>query len=450
MKVYIVNCAINLEGWRGEVYNQGVGYIIAILKQHNYDVEGIALRNDDDIANLYELVKNERPAVIGFSSTTNQFKYLNDIVKNVRNFSRDSYIVCGGIHPTMVPECINDIPELDAIVRGEGEFTMLEIADAIRSGKDFRCIQNLTYRNGSEVIHNSIRPLIDNLDNLPFPDTDWISDKYDIKAPTGINAFMFSRGCAYECSYCSIKALNSFYGSKGKYFRQRSPELAIMEIQLRAEKYKLEYIRIDDNIINANKKWAVEFLIKYKEHVRIPFQCNLRAGHVDEEIAKLLADAGCDSVIIGVEHGNEAFRAKVLNRKMSNAQILESFSHFSEKSIRCGVQLLVGLPFENRKLFLDTVRLCRKLPLQSHTLSIFSPYPGTELYRICRDNNWLPENSFGKERLEAVMDFPGFSKQDIQLCYDIFPYLLRYNNLPLCIPLKWIMFFVKSFNLTKD
>jgi radical SAM superfamily enzyme YgiQ (UPF0313 family) len=450
MKVLIINCAINLEGWRGEVYSQGVGSIIALLKQHNYSVEGVALTNDNDIINLYEQVKKEHPDVIGFSSTTNQFKYLKDIVKNLKNISKDSFIVCGGIHPTMIPECIRDIPELDAIVRGEGEFVMLDIADAISSGKDTSSIQNLVFRDGDEVVYNGIRPLIDNIDVLPFPDTDWISDKYDINAVTGINAFMFSRGCAYECTYCSIKALNSFYGSKGKYFRQRSPDLAIKEIELRVEKYRLKYVRFDDNIINANKKWAIEFLEKYKEKIHIPFQCNLRAGHVDSEIAALLVDAGCNCVIIGVEHGNEEFRKKVLNRTMSNAQILESFAHFSGKNICCGVQLLVGLPFETRELFLDTVRLCRKLTLHTHTLSIFSPYPGTELYKICQENNWLPENTFGRERLEAVMDFPEFSKQDIQLCYDVFPYLLHYKHIPLFIPLGWIMRFVKLFALSKD
>jgi len=443
MKILLVNCAINLEGWRGELFSQGVGSLIAVLKQNGYQVEGAVLANDGDITALYEQVQLDRPELIGFSSTTNQFPHLKDIVRTVKQLSRDSFVVCGGIHPTMVPECINDIPELDGIVRGEGEFAMVELAEAIGNGTDLIHIQNLSFRRGAEIVQNSIRPPIDNLDTLPFPDTDWVGSRDGATTATGINAFMFSRGCAYECSYCSIKALNDFYGGKGHYFRQRSPDHALREVELRVAKYQLRDVRFDDNILNANKKWAIEFLTKYKEKIRLPFQCNLRAGHVDAEMAELLVDAGCTCVIIGVEHGNEEFRRRVLNRKMTNRQILDSFKHFAGKNISCGVQLLVGLPFENRKLFLDTVRLCRQLPLQTHTLSIFAPYPGTELYTICRDNHWLPEAPGGKERLEAVIDFPGFSRRDIQLCYDMFPYLLRYEWIPLFFPLEWLKRFVK-------
>jgi anaerobic magnesium-protoporphyrin IX monomethyl ester cyclase len=167
MKVLLVNCVINLEGWRGEIYHQGLGYIIAVLKQHNHGVEGMPLTNERDILSFYDKVRAERPDVIGFSTTTNQFQYLKEIIPAVRKASPGSFLVCGGVHPTFQPDCIQDIPELDAIVRGEGEFPMLELVEAIKGKRDFHPIQNLSYRNGNGVVHNEIRPLIGDLDSLP-------------------------------------------------------------------------------------------------------------------------------------------------------------------------------------------------------------------------------------------------------------------------------------------
>jgi anaerobic magnesium-protoporphyrin IX monomethyl ester cyclase len=254
---------------------------------------------------------------------------------------------------------------------------------------------------------------------------------------------MFSRGCIFECSYCSIKALNDLYHGKGRYFRLRSPAQALEEIKTRVAKYKLEYVRFDDNILNANRKWAAEFLTRYKAEIGIPFQCNMRSGNVDPEAVRLLKEAGCRCVIIGVEHGNDVFRKEVLNRSVTNEKIVDSFSYFSAQGMNCGIQLLVGLPFENRRLFLDTVRLCRQLPLHTHTLSIFSPYPGTALYKVCKEHKWLPDRVDRKERLEAIMSFPGFSREDIQLCFDMFPHLLKHKNIPLFVPLEWVRHYVK-------
>jgi len=98
---------------------------------------------------------------------------------------------------------------------------------------------------------------------------------------------------------------------------------------------------------------------------------------------------------------------------------------------------MVGLPFETKKLFLDTVKLCRKIKAQGNA-NIFQPYPGTKLYEICRQNHWLPEKEFFKERKEAVIDYPNFSSQDIQLCHNLFPYLVRYKFIPLFLPLSWL------------
>jgi len=103
---------------------------------------------------------------------------------------------------------------------------------------------------------------------------------------------------------------------------------------------------------------------------------------------------------------------------------------------------MVGLPYENKNLFLDTVRLCRELPINNE-INIFNPYPGTEMGELCKRNDWLPEKKYYSERVEAIIDYPQFSKEEIQLCRDVFPVLMRWKFIPLKIPFIWVLYFYR-------
>ena len=138
---------------------------------------------------------------------------------------------------------------------------------------------------------------------------------------------------------------------------------------------------------------------------------------------------------IGVEQGNDNFRRKVLNRHMTNDQIIHTFEMFKKHKIVPFAHVMVGLPYETKELFWDTVRLFRRLGIKSNVISIFTPYPGTELWELCQAKGWMPDRAGFRERHEAVVSYPMFSKQDIQQCHDIFPILLRRRFLP-----NWLMY----------
>ncbi len=442
MKIFLIYPAINLPEWRGRIYSYGLGYIYAVLKQAHYSVDYIPLKNRKDILSLYEKVKIQQPDIIGFAITTNQFNYLKEIIKAIKEISH-SFVVCGGKHPTFKPECISEISALDAIVRGEGEFAMLELAEAFKNKRGYSKIKNFWFKEKNKIVRNTLRPLIKNLDELPFPDKTCLDNQKAVDAVDCINGFIFSRGCTFECSYCSSKALNDLYLNQGSYFRQRSPQKAIEEIELNIaaiKKHKSGYIRLDDDTISLNRKWFYEFFTLYKKKIRYPLKCNLRPGTIDSDMVSLLKEAaGTVWVIMGVEHGNERFRKTILKRKITDKQIIDSFNLCANHGISCYAQVMVGLPFENKELFLDTVKLCRKLPLKAgHSSEIFTPYPGTPLARICEENNWLPDEKFYTERVKAVISYPNFTKEEIQLCHDILGFLINCKFIPLNIPLKWL------------
>lgn len=435
MKVFLVYLVIDspLDKF---IYSYGLGYISALLKKNNNSVVYFIIKNQDDVLNLYNKIKEEKPEIIGFSSTTSQFYYLKDIARRIKEIS-SAFLICGGIHPTLKPDCIFEIPQLNAIVRGEGEYPMVEFTNALKQGMDYYGIKNFWFRNNDgSIIKNAIRPLI-NIDELPPPDKDSIDYQRIIDESNGGDSFIFSRGCLFECAYCSNQALAQLYNKN--YYRFSNPEKAITEIKLDERKFKFSYIFFQDDIISLNKQWFFDFFSLYKKCIKYPFGCNVRPGLLDEEMVAFLKSAGCKFAGIGLEHGNENFRKTVLKRDTTDKQIIDTFNLFKKFGLDYYVQVIVGLPYENKKLFLDTVRLCRKIGISSQDISIFTPYPGTELGELCKKNNWLPQTDSFQERVTAVISYPGFDKKQIQLCHDIFPLLLRFKFLPLYVSLGLIM-----------
>ena len=194
-----------------------------------------------------------------------------------------------------------------------------------------------------------MRPLIADLDELPYPDKSCLDYQKTIDENDGTIRYIFSRGCVFSCAYCSNKALSDVYG--GKYFRIRSPQKAIGEIEKDMRTYTFTKVMFDDDTIHADRKWFREFFDLYKRQVHIPFKCNIRPDIIDAEIVDLLKDAGVARVNIGVEHGNEEFRKKYLKRDMTNRQIIEAFDLFRAAQHRLFCPFDGRTPLRKQKAF---------------------------------------------------------------------------------------------------
>ena len=119
MKFFLIYTALDSPQYDG--YSQGLGTISAVLKTNGHSVSYIVLKNTEDIGSVYERCQTEKPDVVAFSVTTSQFDYIKEICPSV-NKRCGALIICGGVHPTLFPECIYEVPVMDAIVRGEGEY----------------------------------------------------------------------------------------------------------------------------------------------------------------------------------------------------------------------------------------------------------------------------------------------------------------------------------------
>ncbi len=381
----------------GRIY-LGIAYLAAVLKNAGHSVSLVHLVAPPEREQLVETVKSHDPDLIGYSSTTHMFRHIARIAEWLSALKIPT--ICGGVHPTIAPLEALSTSGIDMICIGEGEQTILEACEAMEADRDYSKIESLWIKRGDSIIKNRVRPLLENLDLLPFPDRTIFNPALLCPEQIPRGTVMASRGCPFNCTYCSNHAQKSVYPNPERYVRYRSPENVVTEIEeLVKNDPAIEFIRFDDDILTLDIAWLEELAGLYKKRVGMPFICNSRVNFINEKTVQLLADMGCSVVCMGIESGNEWLRKNVLNRHMSNDQIINAFRLCKEFGIRTVSTNMVGLPFETTEMVLDTIRinaLCKPDTIQ---VSTFIPYPGTELHFLCEKEGLLQH-----ERVDSIFE----------------------------------------------
>ena len=396
-------------------FHIGIASLIAYLRQGGHDCSFFHLMGDVKTDEFSEFLKEHVPDVVAFSITTNALPHLPPLAALTKKHS-DAFTVCGGVHPTLCPDEVIAVEGVDAVCLGEGEGCLLDLCDGLERGEDISGIPNIWVRSAGtgEVIKNPLRPLIEDLDSLPFPDRTVFpfAESFDLKfMKRGV--FMGSRGCPYNCAYCCSPAVKQLYGGK-KYIRFRSADSLLEEVERVVKDFpQIEYNVFHDDLLPMKKGWFADFTRGYAARVGIPFEMNCHPALMDSDIAALAREAGCALIRFGIESGNEHIRRDVLDRSVSNRQIIEAF----ECCHRAGIQTLsynmIGLPFESRGQVLDTIRLnARANPRVVH-VSTFYPYPGTRAYDICKREGFLTDRHTDSYYEESVLEQDSISPQQL-------------------------------------
>lgn len=342
-------------------------YLSSEIKHQGHESD-LILTNE----NLEEKIKLYSPDFVGYSIMTGDQKFYDDInrrLKKIKNF----FSIAGGSHPTFFPEMLEN-SSFDAICIGEAENSIKELLENPYS-KD---IPNFHFKDSNKIIKNPVQPLIADLDKISFPDRDLVF-KYSNIRDGPIKHFISSRGCPYNCSYCFNESYAELYRGKGKRVRHRSVDNLLGEVQEVVSSSPTKFVYFQDDTFILNKDWLKEFSEKYREKVNLPFHCHTRANIVNEDIVTSLSNAGCYSVHIAAESGNEEVRKNILNRKMSNEQIYSATKMLKDKGIKVMLQNILGLPFTNLKNDFETLELNIRCQPDYAWASIFQPYPKTEL-----------------------------------------------------------------------
>ena len=410
----------------------GISYISSYLKQQGHSTRLLILPSFSRrkaLRMLARTVEEYSPQAAAFTAVSTQYPFVRDLASHMKQHWPEIYLVVGGSHVSMCPgDALND--PFDAICIGEGELPLAELANQLSEGSRPGKIKNLWIKQDDGAFEkNPTREFLENLDILPFPDreiwTPWVHD-----TAISRHVVLLSRGCPFDCTYCSHHVIRKL--ARGKYVRFRSPDNILAEIKhLTKHDLKIDTIYLETETILLNKQWLMSLCAHLAEfnrshHHQIEYACNLRIcpQSKDETIFAALSEANVKTLQIGLETGSESLRQSILKRSYTNEEFLSTVELAKKHGIAINLFIMLGLPGETMEDHEQTISLTRKVCPNRSLISIFYPYPGTLLYDKCKSEGLLhgvPLDAPG-ERKKAILDLPTFKRQDIQKAYYLFDF----------------------------
>lgn len=357
----------------------GLGYLAAYLMERNYAVRII----DEEIEKLtlenIKHITDKDEQLFGISCMTpnvGRGYELSDMIKSVYPKSK---IIFGGIHPTVAPEEVLSRPAIDLVVRGEAEPVIEQIINNHREGLGFRDILSCSYRDNGKVTHNPAAPLVDInlLPDIPYHLFD--SKVYDM------GFVISSRGCPYNCVFCSQRAIN------GNKYRYRTTDKVIRELEILITKYAPSNIVFFDDIFTIHRKRIVELcqgIIEKGLNTKAEFTMVTRGDCVDDDLLQKLKAANFTGLAFGVETASEELM-KMIDKKETVHDIVKGINLAKKYGFVVDTVFIYGLPGETRKDRVDAFKLARSLQIAKARFNCATPYPGTRLYQIAKEERTL-------------------------------------------------------------
>jgi len=347
----------------------------------------------DLLGDFRKKVVEYQPDFMIFSVVEDAFRQALKLLETIEDLNIPHLL--GGVFPTSAPELCMKFPLIQMIGLGEGEKTVVNVAEAIRLGKPLTNIPNTWIRTESvDLIKSPMGPLVDI--NEYIPDFSLFDDKR-LNRPMGGRIFRTLpietfRGCPYKCTFCNSPMQVSIAEKNlvGNFLR-RSPIQQLRErIKRLIDLYQPElFYFIDDSFLARPEQEIYEFCDMYEEF-KLPFWFNTRPENCTPTNLKRLKEVGNYRISFGLECGNEEFRKRVLKRYPPNEKVIRHFKIIEESGVNFSVNLMIGFPGETRELIMDTVELTRAINgYDTLTVSIFTPYHGTELREVAVRNGWL-------------------------------------------------------------
>lgn len=367
--------------------NIGLAYIISSAEaRHKISLIDLTFHSYNWLSYAKEKLRHNPPDVVGISVTTFSFTTGLKIASLVKQLYPGVPVIFGGVHPTLLPEETINHSGVDAICIGEGEEAFLEYLSCLQNHLVPKGVMGIWYKEGDRVVKNLRRPFKEDLDSLPFPNWDyWEVEKY-MKTNgffVGTLTILASRGCPYDCAFCSNPAIQK--AVPGRYYRLRSAENIIEEIKVNKKRYwKLGFrnISFGDEIFGLDSKQLDGFCNTYIEeklNEDFSWTCGIRADLVNDPWAKKVAHAGCVMVYLGIESGDDYIRIQVYKKGITYQQIVDSARHLQNNNIVYQFSMMVGCQEETRETIEKSRQLVKELnPVMVH-FSYYLPLPKTEL-----------------------------------------------------------------------
>jgi anaerobic magnesium-protoporphyrin IX monomethyl ester cyclase len=396
MNILLVNpnLPLNSQVCNYDLPNIGLAYLIsAIKKQHNVRLIDSTFHTKDYKEYISKKIKDFNPDVVGFSAITFNFQNSLKMARFIKQVipEPDVPFIWGGVHPTLCAEETISEQLVDAVCIGEGEISFIEYLNKINAGEQPYNVEGIWFKDSqNNIVKNKLRPFIQNLDSLSFPDwDDFEIDRYLKFSRRGMT-FLTSRGCPFKCTFCSSPAIGRLI--PGRYYRTRSPESVIEEIKIFKKKHpaiQFKHIYFGDETFGLDSKQFQGICgLLQREHILqdITWSCETRADLVTDEWAKTASASRCTMVKLGIESADESIRNKVYKKDISDDAIKDAIANLRKYDIIYIFFMLIGSYKESKESINKNFMFLR---CSKPFLFYAVPYRhmiGTELYEMFKNN----------------------------------------------------------------
>ena len=427
-----------------EIIPQGAGYITAMMRKHNHEVQGVCtnyyIGSEPAPVVLHRKMMAKiaefQPQVIVIGAMAPEFLFVRDAITMARKACPHVPIVLGGRIVT------NDIDTFQMLspdfgIIGEGEYSIVELLECLDQGKDYSTCKGIVFwRNGEPVITEA-RLQVDDLDDLPFPHYDILElhshlemqNQYDnyFHVRTNKNPRLIpltaGRSCPFKCTFCQHNLQN---GLKMKY-RRRSVDNIIDEIVFMKEKYNFNIIKIYDDLFSVREDDVHEFCEKVKK-LKFEFKWNasMRVNNVSKDLLKAMKAAGCAHIGYGLESMSVDV-LQSMNKGIKPEQVIEAIKMTEEAGIGVQGNFIYGDPAETPETVAETVKFykqyCSDFIIHNDYVM---PYPGSPIFDYCLENNIINEkkNYYETIHLKPRYNMTKMSQKDF---YHSIDKIVRFN-----------------------
>lgn len=390
-----------------------------ILSVHPYKKDGLGLDiiKNDPTEDFVKVVQEYSPNLIAMSCTEDMFLLGIELLKSIRHYK--ILTVLGGVFATFAPELALSYPEIDLVCRGEGEDFLLTLCRRLRKGESYFDIPGLCYRiEDGKITKNPVK-LVD-INANPRMDLSIFDHRRFLKPMSGKIYRLFPvetfRGCLYQCTFCNSPSQFTLYKKEIglSFFRQKSIKKIYEELYWLKSEMEAEYFYFwSDTFLSWPDRDFEEWSEMYKS-IDLPFWIQTRPETITRKRLAILKELGIHKISVGLEHGNEEFRKKILKRHYSNKLIIERTKLINEFNIAYSLNSIIGFPTETPELVMDTIETNRKIDAADRGVAFFSPFHGTPLREMSERLGYIkPETITISLLAGSILDMPQFTREQI-------------------------------------
>jgi len=399
--------------------------------QEEMKKKGLRIKDANWKTDLLNLVDEYKPDLFALSSTEDMWELGIRILEEVREYKNKNEVpvIAGGVFPTFAPEICIKYDLVDMICVGEGENTLIDLCGKIKKKEDYSNVTNMWFKKKDKtIIKNSISKPVD-INNNPIIDTTLFDEERLYRPMAGKVYKMYPvetiRGCPYTCKFCNSPDQMQLYKELGhNFFRKKKMDLVYKELKYFKESHKIEYNYFwADTFLAMSTHEFDEFCEMYKD-INLPFWIQTRPETINDYNVKKLAEVGLHRISFGVEHGNEEFRRKILDRRWKNKDIIETLKIPAKYGVAFSINNITGFPTETKKLAFDTIELNRHIEANNANIYTFIPFHGTPLRRMCEDLGLIKPETITKcltQNAPIVMSqYPPHEIDEVKKCFALY------------------------------